>query len=541
MTITTVTWGTEIASEEVRGIPLRTYSDRPRDIAGLLAFADRWGKRAHVVQGESVLTFSGLRRAAERKAADLTAGGLQRGDRVLLLGFNSTDWIINFWACVMAGAVPVLGNAWWGGAELADGLALIRPRVVLADPRAQRALPDGTPRGRWESCLAGEESEGTDAACAVARPAPDRDEDDPAAIVFTSGTSGKPKAVVLSHRSLLAGLQMLLHITRRLPHQVDESTGDTSLHTGPMFHIGGIQTLLRAIIVGDTLVMPVGKFDPGEAIRLIEQWRIGRWSAVPTMVSRLLEHPDVRTRNLTSLRSVTVGGAPVHPEFVAQLRAGLPGAEPRVATGYGLTENGGQATAASGRDTTERPGSCGRALPCVDVMILDPADDRDGEILLRSPTQMLEYFGLDESPIDVDGWLHTGDLGHVDEDGYLRITGRAKDMIIRGGENIAPAAVEQALDAIPGVVESAVFGVPHADLGEEVMAAVVVQETLTAEDLARELGGRLASFAIPTRWQLERDPLPTTHSGKIDKAQLAARARSAAGNAISRRLRQPMT
>ena len=520
MTATTVTWGTEIALEEVRGIPFRTYTNRPRGIAALLAFADRWGDRPHIVQGDTVLTFTEVRGAAERKAAALTADGVTRGDRVLLLGFNSPEWIVNFWACVLAGTVPVLGNAWWSNAELSDSLALLEPKVVLADSRAERILPDGTRRGRWELDLDGAET-------AATPPAFEHDEDDPAAIVFTSGTSGKPKAVVLSHRSLLAGLQMLLHITRRLPQQVDESTGDAGLHTGPMFHIGGIQTLIRAITVGDTLVMPVGRFDPGEAIRLIEQWRIARWSAVPTMVSRFLEHPDVRTRDLTSLRSVTVGGAPVHPEFVAQLRGGLPGVQPRIATGYGLTENGGQATAASGRDTSERPGSCGRPLPCVDIKILDATDERDGEILLRSPTQMLGYFGLKESPISDDGWLYTGDLGHVDDDGYLWITGRAKDMIIRGGENIAPAAVEQALSAIPGVIECAVFGVPHPDLGEEVMAAVVLDGPLAAEDLAGQLRGRLVSFAVPTRWQLERDPLPTTHSGKIDKAALAARAASA--------------
>jgi len=503
--VTQAMWGKEIGTEVVRGIRFRTYTERPRDIAVLLAFADRWGDRPHIVQGERVVTFAEVRRAAEAKAAQLA---LRSGDRVLLLGFNSPEWIINFWACVTAGAVPVLGNAWWSQAELTDALELLTPALVLADARASRSLPGDTPVGTWAV------TETASAPVVVAAP----HEDDPAAFVFTSGTSGKPKAVVLSHRSLLAGLHMLLHITRRLPQQVDEATGDAGLHTGPMFHIGGIQTLMRAITVGDTLVMPAGKFDPAEALQLIEQWRIVRWSAVPTMVSRVLEHPDVHRRDLTSIRSITVGGAPVHPDFLAQLRAGLPGVEPRVATGYGLTENGGQGVAASGKDTTERPGSCGRALPCVELSIADPG----GEVLLRAPTQMIGYFGDDDSPIDAEGWLHTGDLGHLDDDGYLWITGRAKDMIIRGGENIAPAAVEEALGRITGVVESAVFGVPHPDLGEEVMAVVVVEKGLTADDLARELRSTVASFALPSRWRIEHEPLPTTHSGKIDKKQLAS-------------------
>ncbi|SEP48512.1 class I adenylate-forming enzyme family protein [Amycolatopsis saalfeldensis] len=516
--MTPAVWGKEIGTEVVRGIPFRTYTERPRDIRALLAFAGRWGDRPHIVQGERVVSFIEVRRAAEAKAAQLAGDGLRLGDRVLLLGFNSPEWIINFWACVTAGAVPVLGNAWWSRAELADALNLLTPALVLADTRAARALPEGVPAGTWGI------SEVAAAPAAAAAP----EEDDPAAFVFTSGTSGKPKAVVLSHRSLLAGLHMLLHITRRLPQQVDDTTGDAGLHTGPMFHIGGIQTLMRAITVGDTLVMPSGKFDPAEALRLIEQWRIVRWSAVPTMVSRVLEHPDVHRRDVTSIKSITVGGAPVTSEFLTQLRAGLPGVEPRVATGYGLTENGGQGVAASGKDTIERPGTCGRPLPCTELRISDP----DGEVLLRCPTQMIGYFGTDESPIDAEGWLHTGDLGRLDEDGYLWITGRAKDMIIRGGENIAPAAVEEALGRITGVVESAVFGVPHPDLGEEVVAVVLVDNGLTAEDLARELRSTVASFAVPSRWRIQREPLPTTHSGKIDKKQLASVELAAAGGAV---------
>ncbi|WP_446046548.1 class I adenylate-forming enzyme family protein [Streptomyces olivaceus] len=522
MSPTPPVWGEEIGIETVRGTTFRTYKDRPRNIAALLAFADRWGERAHIAQGEEVVTFAGLRDAVAAKAAELGDGGVGRGDQILLLGWNSPEWIINFWACVRLGAVPVLANAWWGRAELADSLTLLNPKLVLADARGAANLPADAPVGRW-ACEHQEGMSGIEL--------PDEeeghDEDAPAVIVFTSGTSGRPKAVVLSHRSLLAGLHMLLHITRRLPHQIVADTGDAGLHTGPMFHIGGVQTLIRAITVGDTLVMPSGKFDAGEALRLVEEWAITRWSAVPTMVARVLEHPDVRSRDLTSLRSITVGGAPVHGEFLDRLRAGLPGVEPRVPTGYGLTENGGQATAASGKDTTRLPGTSGRPLPCVELRILASDDPGDGEILVKSPTQMVGYFGLDESPIDSDGWLHTGDLGHIDDDGYLWITGRAKDMIIRGGENIAPAAVEEALAGIPDVVESAVFGVPHPDLGEEVMAVVAVENGLTEQRLREELRSRLASFAVPTRWDLRHETLPTNHSGKIDKKSLAEQARAA--------------
>jgi acyl-CoA synthetase (AMP-forming)/AMP-acid ligase II len=228
-----------------------------------------------------------------------------------------------------------------------------------------------------------------------------------------------------------------------------------------------------------------------------------------------------------SLRSVTVGGAPVYAELLQQIRAGLPSVQARVSTGYGLTENGGQATAASGSETAERPGSSGRPLPCVELKI-DPREGvANGEILVRSPTQMSGYLGADESPIDTDGWLSTGDLGHIDKDGYLWITGRSKDLIIRGGENIAPTAVERALLGLPGVVEAAVFGVPHPDLGEEVMAVVVVDGEQTAQQLQEQLRGTLASFAVPSRWLLQREPLPLNHAGKVDKPTVIAQARAA--------------
>jgi acyl-CoA synthetase (AMP-forming)/AMP-acid ligase II len=521
MSSETTIWGDRIATEEVGGVPFRMYSERPRRVASLLAFANGWGSRPHVVQGERVVTFQGLGNAVAAKARTLAEHGVGRGDRIFILGWNGPEWIVNFWASIEIGAIPVLANAWWSAVEVANGVAALRPALILADARAAQKIPAGYANGSW----AIDTASGRDGA-APAMPTARVDEEDTALIIFTSGTSGQPKAVALSHRAVLARLQMTLHVTRKLPHQVDRSAHDVTLITGPLFHVGGMQSLLRAVIVGDTLVFPRGKYDPAEVLELIERHKVNRWNAVPTMVSRLLDHPDVSRRDLSSLRSISIGGAPVYAALMQRIRTGLPSVSPRIPTGYGLTENGGQATASAGTEKIEQLGSTGRPLPCVEVSFAARPGLPDGEILLRSPTQMAGYIGEDESPIDKEGWLHTGDLGRLDDKGNLWITGRCKDMIIRGGENIAPVAVERALTAIPGVVEAAVFGIPHPDLGEEIMAIVVVEGALGPQQIKEKLRGSLASFAVPSLWKVQAEPLPVNDTGKVDKPTLIAQVRA---------------
>ncbi len=509
-------WGKDIAVEEIGGISYRMYSNRPRRLEDLLAFTAHWPDRACIIQGDRTVTFDGLKRAAAAKARSLVDAGVRSGDHVFILGWNSPDWIINYWSCLVSGAVPVVANAWWSDAEVVDALNLIAPALILADSRSAAKIPAGWLTGPW-AC--DENAPATDLPAADGS----RDENDPAAIIFTSGTSGKPKAVQLAHRSLLSNQMMILHVTRRLPYQPDPAAGDVGLHTGPLFHIGGLHAMHRMVLVGNTLVFGSGRFDAGEAIRLIERYKIVRWSAVPTMATRILEHPDLSAHDVSSLSAITLGGSAVTSDFIARVRAGLPSVEARIATGYGLSENGGQATTASGKDTASRPGATGRAMPLVEVRTVPLPGLPDGEVQVRSPTQMLRYYGMAESPIDGEGWLHTGDLGRVDADGYLWITGRSKEIIIRGGENIAPAAVEEALTALPGVVEAKVFGIPHPEFGEEVTAAVVVDGETSADELRAQLKERLASFAVPTRWMVQTDPLPVNLTGKVDKAALLAR------------------
>jgi acyl-CoA synthetase (AMP-forming)/AMP-acid ligase II len=514
------TWGREIAVERVDGVPYRMYQPRARRLTALLDHADRWTGRAHLVQGHTRLDFGELSTVVQRKAAQLRQHEIAPGDRVALLGWNGPDWVVNIWAALWLGAVPVLANSWWSTRELEHAFDLLRPRAVLADDRLAGKLPAGTPVAPWTSPATGsllECAEGDDAA----------GENEPALILFTSGSTGFPKAVVLSHRSVISGLHSLLAVTKRLPQDLDGARPSVALHTAPLFHVGGVQTLVRSVVVGETLVFPAGRFEPHGAMDLIAAHGVTRWSAVPTMVGRLLDAQRERPTDLSSLRSLTLGAAPAHPGLYQRIRDELPSVEARIATGYGLTENGGQATAASGRDTRARPGVCGVPLPAVEISFGEPTPDGDGEVLIRAASQMIGYFGEAGGPIDADGWLHTGDLGHLDEDGYLWVTGRGKDLILRGGENIAPLAVERALVGVAGVLDAAVLGLPHHDLGEEVAAVLVVDgTTATRSDLDEYVTGALrsslASFAIPTRWRFQTTELPVLGSEKVDKHALAA-------------------
>jgi len=518
-------WSSTPAREYIDGVPYLMYPRRARHLREVLSLADRWADEVYVVQGEQKVTFGALLDGVATKAQVLVEHGVGPGDVVLLLGWNSPEWIVNFWACQEIGAVPALANAWWSAVELRDATTLLSPVATLADARSQGHLPDGLTCLPWETSF--DEPECRPAAGLRPTLADSESESDPAVVIFTSGTSGRPKAVELSHRALLANLHMLLQLGRRLPAEVDAPSGEVALHTGPLFHVGGPQMLMRTVALGNTIVLPAGRFDPADVLALVERHRVTRWSAVPTMVTRVLDHPDLAHRDLRRLTSLTIGGAPVHAELLKRIGAELPGVKAGVPTGYGLTENGGQATAASGRDTLLHPGSAGQPLPCAEVAFKQHDNLPDAEVLLRSPTQMTRYIGVDDSPIDADGWLHTGDLGRLDAEGRLWITGRAKELIIRGGENIAPAAVEQAIASLEGVADVAVIGTPHPDLGEEVCAFVVVTaDSLTPERLAEQLRGRIASFAVPSVWYLRNDPLPTNQTGKVDKPALAVIARS---------------
>jgi long-chain acyl-CoA synthetase len=502
-------WGTDI---EVRAgdVPFRCYTPRRTHVVQVLEDGARWDGRTFLVQGDRRLSFADVSGAIDRCAAGLADAGLRAGDRLLLLTPNSPEWVVTFWATVKLGAIVVLGNGWWGIEEIAHAVGLVGPRLVVADARRHAVLPAGTACLDVAAVRALVDDPGT--ASPVVTPA--ADEDDPAVIVFTAGTTGRPKAVTLAHRSVIANLHNLLAVSRRLPQQLDpERPPAVSLQTGPLFHIGGLQSLLLALLGGNTLVFLTGRFDAGEVLDIVERERVTWWGAIPTMASRVLGHPSLPDRDLSTVRSISMGGMPVQPALLARLSAAFPNARRGMSTIYGMTETGGTVASASGVLMAEHPTTSGAPLPVVDLRIAD------GEILVRTPGQMLGYWAESADLIDADGWVHTGDLGRL-EDGLLYVTGRRKDLVIRGGENVAPAHVEAVLLQHPAVAAAAVLGLPDDDLGERVAAVVVPSAAVTEAELAAYAAGRLARFEVPSDWWLRAEELPSTDAGKIDKRSL---------------------
>lgn len=510
-------WSSEVRRDGYRGHPGLVYADGPSTFHDLVSGTEHWTDRTFLVHGQRRISYAEFRNAVVAARTMLASLGVDAGDRVMLFGFNTPEWVVALWAAWLSGAVPVLANRWWGAAELDHAVDVLAPRHVLTDT----TLAVGAPCSPLADLRAA-----FDAPAGDAPSTPDTDVDAPALILFTSGSSGMPKAVELSRRSVIANQHNVLGRGKRLPHLLGaDSPQAVSLATTPMFHVGGLTSLLTHFLTGGKIVMAEGRFDAGEILGLIERERIQIWGAVPTMAIRLLAHPDFESHDLSSLKSWPLGGSPVTTELLDRIRRRLPNLRERgLSNTWGMTEAGGFLTAANAADLTLHPGTVGKPYDVVELRIANPDPEGVGEVLARSPTVMNGYAGVtSDETVDADGWLHTGDLGHLTDDGYLYIDGRAKDVVIRGGENIACPHVEAALSTHPAVVEVAALGIPHADLGEELAAVVVHRADAlppTADDLRAHVAGTLSYFAIPTRWQIRSEALPTLAGEKVDKKAL---------------------
>ncbi|MGW0688409.1 class I adenylate-forming enzyme family protein [Streptomyces sp. NPDC002754] len=515
----------ELVQEDVLGARMQVFAHRGRSLADVVADSVRHGERDYIVTEDERLSFAGHARQVASLARVLEEEyGVGKGDRVALLAANTPGWIVAFWATVSLGAVAVGYNAWWTAPEIEYGLGHTRPKVVLADAK-RAALVDGSrvPVLTFEEDVPGLRLRHPDAAL----PRPEIDEDDPAIIMYTSGTSGRPKGVVHTHRNLLAVIDYL-SLNNILAAELGDPTAPEDrrhLLALPLFHIASLHNLaVPRLVDGGTVVMYQGRFEADRVLRLIERERVTNWGAVPTMAHRIVQHGDLGGYDLSSLTSFSLASAPSSPAFHERLRAVLPVARHALANSYGLTESCTGAAVATPADLAAAPDSLGRPVVAVELEVRDPAgkplpEGQEGEICLRSPYVMLGYWEDQEATdraIRAGRWLHTGDIGML-EDGRLRLTSRRSDLILRGGENVYPAEIEGVLAECPGVRECLVVGVPHPDLGQEVAAVVVTDADagLTEESLTDYVRARLAYYKAPSRWRITSDELPRNATGKV--------------------------
>ncbi|MFQ5417083.1 MAG: class I adenylate-forming enzyme family protein, partial [Myxococcota bacterium] len=479
----------EIVEEEVLGVPMQVCKSRLASLRELLDASAARGDHEYIVYGDRRITFAEHARLVASVARAFEGRyGIRHGDRVAILAANCPEWIIGFWAAVSLGAVVVGLNGWWKRDEILYGLEHSEPKLLIGDAkRLDRIRDDEIDIPVIE--IEGEFDALTDYDRSAPLPSNPVAEDDPAVILYTSGTTGRPKGAVNSHRGIVAfvqllffhGLRMMLLAAERGVKPDPDAPPTCNLYNAPLFHLSGLYGGAVAMLASGvkTVWMP-GRFDPGEVLRLIERESVTAWSPMGNMGHRLLDHPDLRKHDLRSVRSLGSGGAPVSADIQKRLMAAFPNAKGSFSVGYGLSESTGAAALNFGEFLEARPDSVGRALPTVEVEIRDEngkslPDGEEGEVTIRGPLLMLEYWRNPEATAETLGpgrWLRTGDIGRL-EDGYLYINSRVRDMILRNAENVYPVEVEQRLEVHPAVCEAAVVGIPHPEWGQEVKAVVV--------------------------------------------------------------------
>ncbi|PZG04244.1 class I adenylate-forming enzyme family protein [Nonomuraea aridisoli] len=525
--------------EEIGDTGVRTWKHAPAHFRALLEMSRFHGDKVFLVYEDEHITFEEhFRRAATLAGRLVEEYGVTKGDRVAIAMRNYPEWVIAFSAVLAAGAIAVPLNAWWTEAELAYGVSDSGAKVLIADgERAVRLASTGVPM----IVTRGDLPEGARAfSDVVGEPAADvrlpdvtLAPDDPATILYTSGTTGRPKGALGSHRNIGQAPMLAAYGAARATALAGKDFATVSavrrvtLLTVPLFHATGcFSAMITTMFSGGGLVL-MYKWDPGKALQLIERERITAMIGVPTNAWQLMSHPDFGKYDLSSLSALGYGGAPAPPKLLERITEHLPNRAP--SNGYGMTETTALAIGNGGADYHAKPDSIGRPSPVVDARVVDPTGNElppgeVGELCLRGPNVILGYWNKPDATAQtfIDGWVHTGDLAKIDEEGFVYIVDRAKDMVIRGGENVYCAEVEAALFEHPAVDDVAVIGIPHEELGEEVGAVIRLSpgRSVTLEDLQAFLADRLAKFKIPVHVWFRDAELPRNPGGKILKTHL---------------------
>jgi long-chain acyl-CoA synthetase len=546
----------EIEERVINGIPTRVWKNALPTFRDLFIKGRSFGDRTFTVYGDDRATYESFARATLAIAATLQALGVEKGDRVALVMRNLPEWPAAFFATLLLGGIITPLNAWWTGPELEYGLNDCGAKVAFVDrggfERISQCLQNLPALERVFLCRHdGEITHPKVVKLATVvggvndwyrlpdRPLPDVSmaADDDATIFYTSGTTGKPRGAVGTHRNSLCnvvakGFSQALICVRRgedIPLPDPAAPQKATLLVVPLFHATGCQATLCPTIAAGAKLVFMHKWDPEQAMEIIERERITSTGGVPAIAWQLLEHQTFPEHDLSSLESVAYGGAPAAPELVRELTAKLPKSQP--ATGWGMTETCATFTSHVGEDYCLRPQSCGAPLPVGEMKIVDAGGKElptgaVGELWVKGPNVVKGYWNDPDANRQSfeGGWLKTGDIARLDEEGFCYIVDRAKDMLIRGGENIYCIEVENALYEHPGVIDAAVVAIPHHSLGEEPGAVVTLKPgaAVGEGELRAFVAERLAAFKVPVRIMFSDSMLPRNANGKILKRELKA-------------------
>jgi long-chain acyl-CoA synthetase len=531
----------EVREEEVRGVRMPVFAHRLGSLGELLDASARFAERTFIVDGETYVSFAEhLALAMQLGAVMREQYGVEAGDRVAVFAANRWEWVVSFWAVIAIGAVPCCFNGHWSADEWDHARDLTEPKLMIADSaRIERVtdrigdLPVIDLDGDFADHLTarGEHLPGIHRA----------QEDDLAMLVFTSGTTGRPKAVMMTHRGWVGAVQILLFTSASAMVAMGAPVpragsplppSDTvQLVTAPLFHVAMlISAVLGGMGDGSAMVLMRGRFDEERAIALVERERVTRWSLLGSVAARVAASPALTQHDTSSLVSLGVGGATVSPAVQEKLRSAFPALKLNLGMGYSSTEAGSATIChVGGQDFLDHPTSTGAPTVTTQLEIRDSAgnalpDGEFGEVHVRSPYMMLGYWRDEESTakaLKPGGWLDTGDIAKIEE-GRLYINSRARDLILVNAENVSPVEVEYVLESHPQIREAAVLAVDDDLTGDAVMAVVVAEPGDTPDVATLQAGcsEKLARYKVPTRWHIHDGDLPRTASGKLQKHRI---------------------
>ena len=540
---------------DVRGVPVKTFAAVPPTMRALWETSALQGDKDYLVYEDERYTYAEVHEQVRKLAAHLVEHGVGRGDRVAIAMRNYPEWVVGYWATVSLGAAVVGMNAWWTPPEMEYALNDSEPKVLIADDErlerlmhmpAQRPMHIISVRtDRGDALGATGYADIMATADPGSLPAADIDPDDDVTIFYTSGTTGFPKGAQLTHRGSVDNIFNIITMgaATALAEAKAIAAGDVPAPTAPpaapaqavfmaptpLFHVTACNCLLHPGTVAGGKVVLMYKWDAGRALELIEREGVTNFSGVPTMSRELLMHPDWATRDTSTLQGMGGGGAALQPDLVGKIAGALKKGQP--STGYGMTETCGIITANAARFFIAKPESCGPVVPTLEAKLVDeegndlPAGpDTVGVLCVRGSIVIKGYLNRTEATHDSirDGWLNTGDIARIDDDGFVYIVDRAKDMVLRGGENVYCSEVETAIYHHDAISEACVFGIPDERLGEDVAAVIVLREghELSADDLRHFLSARLAKHKIPATIWFRDTPIPRNANGKFLKREL---------------------